>query len=256
VPNHITAGFPQDCTICHSTLNWTPSTFNHSTTAFPLTGAHIAVACVQCHTNNNYSGTLPTTCDGCHDSLYQKTATMGGSVPNHVAQGYPKTCDSCHTTTSWLGATFDHNTTGFPLTGAHITTTCNLCHTSSVRPPTDCYSCHTAQWQSTVNLGGSVPNHVAASQIPGTQFLTSACGTCHTTTNWLGATFTHNWWDVNHHGAGGICGTCHTNSSDYSVFVCSNGVCHARPGVDNRHQGNPQYVWSSGVTCYNCHKGG
>ncbi len=237
VPNHIAAGFPTDCSICHSTANWTTSTFNHSATTFPLTGAHATVACALCHVNGNYSGTLPTDCYSCHTTDWQSTATLGGSVPNHIASGYPTTCASCHTTASWLGATFNHNTTGFPLTGAHTTVACNLCHTSSNPPPTDCYSCHTADWQSTATLGGTVPNHVAASQVAGTPFVTSACSTCHTTTNWLGATFTHSWWPTNHGNAGGICGTCHTNSSDYSVFVCSNATCHPQSQINQTHRG-------------------
>jgi len=257
VPNHITAGFPTDCSICHSTANWTTSTFNHNTTTFPLTGAHATtVTCAQCHINGNYSGTLPTTCDGCHDPLYQSTATMGGAIPNHVALAYPKTCDSCHTTVAWTGAVFNHSTTGFPLTGAHVTVACNLCHTSSAVPPTDCYSCHTAQWQSTATMGGAVPNHLAA-DASAAGITTTACATCHTTTNWLGATFTHSWWNINHHNSGGLCATCHTSpSTTYTLFACSNGSCHTRPGIDNKHQGNGSYVWSSGVTCYACHKNG
>ena len=120
-----------------------------------LTGAHTTVACALCHVNGNYSGTLPTDCYSCHTAAWQSTTTLGGSVPNHITSGYPTTCASCHTTTSWLGAVFNHNATGFPLTGAHTTVACNLCHTSSNPPPTDCYSCHTAQWQSTATLGGN-----------------------------------------------------------------------------------------------------
>jgi hypothetical protein len=33
--------------------NWTTSTFNHATTAFPLTGYHLTMQCVQCHTSAN-----------------------------------------------------------------------------------------------------------------------------------------------------------------------------------------------------------
>jgi len=256
VPNHITAGFPQDCSLCHSTTNWTTSTFNHATTTFPLTGAHTTVACALCHVNGNYSGTLPTDCYGCHTAAWQSTTTLGGSVPNHITLGYPTACASCHTTTSWLGATFNHNATGFPLTGAHTTVACNLCHTTSNPPPTDCYSCHTADWNSTQTLGGTVPNHVAASQVAGTQFVTSACSSCHTTTNWLGATFTHSWWPTNHGNSGGICGTCHTNSTNYAVFVCSNGTCHPQTQINNTHKGVSSYVYSTGATCYACHKNG
>ena len=44
-PPHKSAGFPQDCTLCHSTTNWTSATFNHATTGFALTGAHTATQC-------------------------------------------------------------------------------------------------------------------------------------------------------------------------------------------------------------------
>jgi hypothetical protein len=254
VPNHITAGFPQDCTICHSTANWTTSTFNHSTTTFPLTGAHTTVACALCHVNGNYSGTLPTDCYSCHTADWQSTTTLGGSVPNHITSGYPTTCASCHTTTSWLGATFNHSTTGFPLTGAHLTVACNLCHTSSAVPPTDCYSCHTANWNSTATLGGTVPNHLAAdASVIG--IVPTACSTCHTTTNWLGATFTHSYFPTNHGNAGGICANCHTSpSTTYTAFQCTG--CHGNNNAANfSHPNVGGYVYNS-VNCYACHKNG
>jgi nitrate/TMAO reductase-like tetraheme cytochrome c subunit len=37
-PNHVSGGFPQDCTLCHSTAAWTPAVFDHSKTQFALTG--------------------------------------------------------------------------------------------------------------------------------------------------------------------------------------------------------------------------
>jgi hypothetical protein len=260
VPNHITAGFPQDCSICHSTLNWTTANFNHNNTPFRLTGAHMTVACNLCHTSTTPP---PTDCYTCHTVQWQSTTTLGGLVPNHITSGYPTTCATCHTTSSWLGATFDHNTTGFPLTGAHVSPplACNLCHTSSARPPTDCYSCHTAQWQSTATLGAMVPNHLAAdAALAGIVNTTTACSTCHNTTSWLGATFSHPWWGVNHGNAGGVCTTCHVSSEGtsgtYVIFMCSGSACHSPPRIDNTHQGNKSYVWSSGVTCYACHKNG
>ena len=254
VPNHITAGFPTDCSICHSTTNWTTSTFNHSTTTFPLTGAHTTVACALCHVGGNYSGTLPTDCYSCHTTDWQSTTTLGGSVPNHITSGYPTTCASCHTTTSWLGAVFNHSATGFPLTGAHITVACNLCHTSSAVPPTDCYSCHTAQWQSTQTMGGTVPNHLAADAST-IGIIPTACSTCHTTTNWLGATFTHNFFNINHGNSGGICANCHTSpSTTYTAFQCTG--CHGNNNAANFHHPNVGgYVYNS-VNCYACHKNG
>jgi len=255
VPNHITAGFPQDCSMCHSTSNWTTSTFNHNTTKFPLTGAHTAVLCATCHTDN-YAGTLATTCDGCHDALYVSTATMGGTVPNHVALTYPKTCDSCHTTTTWLGAVFNHASTGFPLTGAHATTACSLCHTSSAVPPTACSGCHMDKWLSTVNLGGQVPNHVAAALISSSGFSLAACSTCHNTTAWTGAVFPHSWFNINHgnNAAGGVCSVCHIVSGDYSQFQCT--VCHGNNNAANFHHPNVGGYAYNSAACYQCHSRG
>jgi len=265
IPNHITGGYPQTCESCHTTSSWLGAVFDHSSTGFTLTGMHISpvpTPCVSCHVNNNYTLTSAA-CYGCHIPAWQSTANLPG-IPNHITAGYPQTCESCHTTSSWLGAVFDHSTTGFALTGMHISpvpTPCISCHVSTARPPIDCYSCHTAQWLSTATLGGSVPNHMAAdASVAGILNTTAACSTCHNTTSWLTATFTHSWWSLNHGGAGGMCLTCHVNSSGpsatYAIPTCSNGGCHTRPGIDNRHQNNPNYVWSSGPTCYTCHKNG
>jgi hypothetical protein len=262
VPNHITAGFPTDCSICHSTANWTSSTFNHSTTGFALTGMHISplpTPCISCHVNNNYT-LNSAACYGCHVPAWQSTATIGGAVPNHITAGYPQTCESCHTTSSWLGAVFNHATTGFALTGMHVSpvpTPCTSCHITSAVPPIDCYSCHTAAWQSTATLGGQVPNHLAT-DATAALIVPASCATCHNTTSWLGATFTHSWWNVNHGNAGGICANCHTNSlgaaANYTVFQCTQ--CHGGNNAANfNHPGVSGYVYNS-INCYNCHKNG
>jgi predicted CXXCH cytochrome family protein len=239
-PNHVTSGFPTDCSICHSTSNWTSSTFNHSTGAFPLTGAHLTVPCAQCHTNNNYT-TVPTVCYSCHQADWNGTTN-----PAHAAAGFPTTCDTCHTTTSWAGATFNHNNTPFPLTGAHTTVACTSCHINNVfaGTPTDCYSCHKTDYTGTTN-----PNHVTANW-------PTTCATCHTTTAWLPATLAasyHTFFPINHGNSNGVCTTCHTNSSDYSVFTCTG--CHTAAATNPKHNGVSGYVYNS-TNCYACHKNG
>ena len=240
-PNHVTAGFPTDCSLCHSTTNWTSSTFNHATTAFPLTGAHLTVACSTCHVNNNYT-TLPTACYGCHQADWN-----GTNNPAHAAAGFPTTCDTCHTTINWSGATFNHNNTPFPLTGAHTTVSCILCHVNNVfaGTPTACYSCHQADFTGTTN-----PNHVTAGW-------PTTCTTCHTTTAWLPATLPasyHTFFPLTHGNANSVCATCHMNSSDYSVFQCTG--CHGSNNAANfQHPNVSGYVYNS-VNCYACHKNG
>ena len=241
VPNHVNAGFSQDCTQCHTTATWLNATFNHNATSFPLTGAHTSVACATCHTDN-YAGTLPTTCYGCHQKDFTNTANITG-VPNHVTLGYPQDCTVCHTTATWLNATFNHNNTPFPLTGAHVSVPCNSCHIGGVfaGTPTDCYSCHKADYAGTTN-----PNHAAAG-------FPTTCATCHTTTSWAGATFNHTWFPLNHGNANGVCSTCHTNPNDFSVFQCTN--CHTAAQTNPKHSGVSGYVYNS-INCYQCHKNG
>lgn len=239
-PNHASSGFPTDCSICHTTSGWSPSSFNHNNTAFPLTGAHTTVPCATCHVNNNYT-TLPTTCYGCHQKDWN-----GTTDPAHAAAGFPTTCDTCHTTSSWSGATFNHNNTPFPLTGAHVTVPCTKCHINNVfaGTPTDCYACHQADFTGTTN-----PNHVTAGW-------PTTCATCHTTTAWLPANLPaayHTFFPLNHGNANGVCATCHTNSSDYAVFQCTG--CHTASATNPLHTGVSGYVYNS-VNCYACHKNG
>jgi hypothetical protein len=234
-PNHAAAGFPQDCTLCHTTATWTGATFDHSKTPFPLTGKHTTVQCAQCHVGNKYVG-LSTACYSCHQAQYQGTTN-----PNHAAAGFPQDCSICHSTTTWSGATFDHNKTPFPLTGKHTTVACANCHVNNrfAGTPTDCYSCHQTVYNTTTN-----PNHVAAG-FPRT------CNTCHTTSTWAGATFNHTWFRLPHSNA--QCSDCHTNSANYTVFVCTN--CHTQAQTDPKHRGVKGYVYNS-LNCYQCHQRG
>ena len=236
-PNHKASGFPTDCSICHSTVAWIPASFDHSKTAFPLTGAHTSLACATCHVNNNFT-TLPTDCYSCHVKDFNSTTN-----PKHAAAGFPTTCNTCHTTVSWAGAVFNHNNTPFPLTGAHVSVACTSCHINNVfaGTPTDCFACHQAQYLGTTN-----PNHTTAG-------FPTTCATCHTTVAWTGATFNHTWFNMNHGGANGVCATCHTNSGNYTIFTCTN--CHSKTQTDSRHSGVSGYVYNS-VNCYACHRNG
>ena len=166
-PNHAQEGYPHSCEVCHSTNEWNETQFNHDATQFPLTGAHIATNCALCHVNGVYNGT-PTDCYACHQTNYDQTTT-----PNHVQAGFPTTCVACHSTTDW-DSQFDHNTTDFPLTGAHLTQACLACHADGVYngKPTDCVSCHQTDYDQT-----SDPNHAQAG-------FPTTCAACHTTTNW------------------------------------------------------------------------
>ena len=166
-PNHVQAGFPRDCLLCHSPLThaWSADAFDHS--FYPLTGGHTAVDCEACHTQG-YTNT-PTDCIACHRQDY--TATLD---PNHVANGFSENCEDCHSTAGWTPAAFDHNQTQFPLSGGHAISDCLACHAQGYNnTPTDCISCHREDYTATLD-----PNHVANG-------FSENCETCHSTVVWL-----------------------------------------------------------------------
>ncbi len=160
---------------------------------------------------------LPTTCYGCH-----QTDWNGTTNPNHAAAGFPTTCDTCHTTTAWTGATFNHNNTPFPLTGAHVNVDCNQCHINNVFAGTPTALLLLPQ--------GGLHRHDKSQS--------RDCGLAHHLHHlphhncWLPATLPasyHTFFPLNHGNANGVCATCHTNSSDYSVFPAPAATLRRRP---------------------------
>ena len=211
-PNHRQAAFPNDCTLCHTIVGWRPSTFDHGTTQFPLQGAHAGLSCSQCHFDGVYDG-KPTDCYSCHRKDYD-----GATDPNHRLAGFPTDCTLCHTgTTSWSGATYNHQSTGFPLTGAHTTLACAACHADGVYDgkSTACASCHQPDYDRTTD-----PNHRAAG-------FAATCQDCHTTVTWDGARFDHSGTSFPLTGAHVPlgCNSCHSdNVYDGKSTACAS--CH------------------------------
>jgi len=235
-PNHAQAQFPTDCTACHTTTTWTGANFNHNATAFPLTGAHVQATCAQCHGDGVYKG-KPTTCVSCHQPDYNNAKD-----PNHAQAQFSTDCTSCHTTTTWSGANFNHNTTAFPLTGAHVQLTCDQCHSDGVYrgKPTTCVSCHQTDFNNT-----TTPNHAQA------QFPTD-CTACHTTTTWTGAAFNHNNTAFPLTGAhlSATCAQCHGDG----VYKGKPTTCVSCHQTDYNNTTNPNHAQAQFPTdCTLCH---
>jgi len=53
-------------------------------------------------------------------------------------------CGLCHSAASWTEVKFNHDRTGFPLTGSHTEVTCKACHTIDFQKPLprSCTGCH------------------------------------------------------------------------------------------------------------------
>jgi hypothetical protein len=224
------------CLACHPTGS-AEGTFNHNTSAFPLTGAHATTDCIQCH-SNGYIGTSKF-CYSCHAAAFNQSTN-----PNHITSNFPNTCETCHSTTAWSPSTFDHTVT-YPLTGAHadIANNCGSCHQGNyVNTPNTCAGCHLPNYNTTSN-----PNH-AAINIP------TDCSTCHTTNpNWAPATFpTHNNYYVlagAHVPIANNCIDCHNSNYNSTPNTCVG--CHQ---ANYNQTTNPPHAASQfPTTCLDCH---
>lgn len=244
-PNHVTAQFSHECLTCHTNTAWKPSTFNHASTSFPLLGSHAAVSCGDCHKNGQFKGTT-TDCYACHLADF-----TGVTDPNHVTNQFDHNCLTCHSMNGWTPASFDHNKSGFPLTGAHVAASCANCHKNGTYSgtTTDCYTCHTSDYTSAAS-----PAHAAANY-------PKTCLTCHNTAAWKPSTFNHTPYfpigagDKHRPGRWTTCADCHTNPTNYKVFSCIDCHEHNKTSMDNEHRGRSGYVYES-ASCYRCHPTG
>jgi hypothetical protein len=229
-PRHAASGFSTDCTTCHGTTSWLGANFDHD--SFPLTAGHGGLDCASCHANGVYTG-LSSACVTCHRQDYDATVD-----PRHAASGFSTDCTTCHGTTSWLGANFDHTT--FPLTGAHRSLDCLLCHGDGVYAGRDatCHACHQQDYANTTN-----PNHTAAGY-------STDCTQCHDTSSFSGATFSHTSFALTG-GHGGLdCAACHGNGV-YSGLPSDCVFCHQD---DFNATTNPRHGTAGfGTDCASCH---
>ncbi|MBK9416954.1 MAG: hypothetical protein IPN62_06585 [Flavobacteriales bacterium] len=233
-PNHVTAGFPTDCALCHDEGNWNTATFDHNTTAFPLTGQHTTVDCMQCHANG-FVGT-PTNCDACHMADYTGTVE-----PNHTQAQFSTDCTQCHTADGWTPSSYDHmNATGFALNGSHANVNCNQCHASGyTNTPNTCEGCHLPDYNATTD-----PNHVTAG-------FPTDCALCHDEGNWNTATFDHNTtaFPLTGQHTTVDCMQCHANG-----FVGTPTNCDACHMADYNATTAPNHAQSGFPTdCAQCH---
>jgi hypothetical protein len=126
-----------ECATCHSVERFVPSLFtvqSHQRTRFPLGGAHLAVACNQCHTRSQNVTRFrfeSLQCAGCHRDPHRGETARYGS------------CETCHRVEGWRGIAFDHARTGFVLDGAHARAACGSCHRNGFKGvPRQCAACH------------------------------------------------------------------------------------------------------------------
>ena len=156
---------------------WSPASIDHNKTKFPVTGAHVTVACAQCHTKG-YTGTS-TVCVDCHWAKFNATTN-----PNHKTLGISTDCKLCHTTNlGWQPATFASHNTYYVITGAHTSIKdCNTCHKGIYNGST-----HLRLVLDVIRL--IIMRRPIKSQ---SRKLSTTCEQCHSQTAWSPASIDHN----------------------------------------------------------------
>jgi hypothetical protein len=199
-----------NCLQCHNYSDWKTisfSTFDHSTTRYPLTGLHIQVACQQCHTPGGdkqprYTGIAFGSCTDCHADPHRG--------------GFSQTCQSCHSPAGWnkisapgLGRAFDHSQTKFPLRGRHAEVQCVQCHAGGDFKKAlafqKCSDCHRPDFH-----GGQFAGRAGGSE----------CSSCHTVDGFKPSTF-----GLKEHAA-----TAYPLQGKHAALQC--GQCHIPKGKD------------------------
>ncbi len=191
----------KDCAACHTETRFTPVVFTlaaHDSTRFPLTGAHRAIPCSACHAllpgAAPHSGQLrfriaDLACASCHrdphGGQFAGRRVPGSGAVLAVEASARIACTPCHVTDAWRPARFDHDSTRYPLRGAHRTLACAKCHVAPARGRPVRY----AGLPLTCNGAGChVDPHAGqfANRARG-----SECTSCHTEAAWSALVFDH-----------------------------------------------------------------
>jgi hypothetical protein len=209
------------CEDCHSVDRFRPAKYTltaHARTRFPLTGAHFAVACIDCHTKRPERPTTVAykfgdlSCEACHQDPHGgQFRTVVAAKPAPASLG----CVSCHDAGTWRNLSqFDHSATRFPLTGGHRGVACDLCHKATALSTglrraafrnltTRCAGCHE-------------DIHVGQFRV-GTQ--QQECDSCHNNVRWRVAGFDHSKTSFLLTGAHAqvACKDCHKNKREVNA---------------------------------------
>jgi hypothetical protein len=114
----------KSCQYCHATTSWVENHFDHSSTAFELSGAHAEQECMACHVSEDnthrYAGFagLSPACASCHENVHRRQFERNGVTD----------CARCHGFDNWWIGDFDHDKTAFKLEGRHAEIACSACH--------------------------------------------------------------------------------------------------------------------------------
>jgi hypothetical protein len=232
------------CLRCHP--DGTQFTREAHAPRFPISrgAAHGILFCGDCHqVPFDYTS---YTCISCHRHRQGLSdSTHAGLVAYHYES---PACLQCHPASQVI--TREDHDTFFPIVaGDHAPFNCNDCHDllGDYRRFT-CISCHDH---------GADPMSSAHAAIPGYQYASDACRSCHPRGGTMTLAQHQTLFPIS---AGAVhapltCVDCHTTPLVFSAFSCVSCHDHAQALMDPPHVGLPGYQYSSSA-CLECHPQG
>lgn len=127
--------FGGSCEQCHSVQTWRKAGFDHDReTRFPLRGGHRSLSCRQCHTGDQSSERIDSSCVACH------------RADDDHDGGFGPRCARCHSPQGWKKTKFDHRRDAkLELEGRHRKLPCTACHRGTLQSEKlerRCTTCH------------------------------------------------------------------------------------------------------------------
>jgi len=191
------AGAPDEnrCEKCHDVKGFKPAHFalaRHKETRFPLSGAHMAVLCADCHKPVSEGSPTPVkyrfedrSCTACHQDPHR--GQFRERMEAKRADGTVAGCEACHTTATWKQLNrFDHSKTTFPLFGAHRGVACADCH----RPPALETNLKNVDFRAAPKQCSGCHNDPHAGQFAARKDAAD-CSGCHNSARWKPSEFDH-----------------------------------------------------------------
>ncbi len=236
-----------DCAKCHVESSFLSlkdmDFFDHSVTDYPLEGQHLEVDCRKCHVERFSTPIDFSACNKCHNDYHQGEFATNGVSPD---------CVECHSLENGFEFSLytieQHQTSSFPLEGAHMATPCFACHISEednrwtfVDLGSSCVDCHEDFHDSYISVN-YYPNQ--------------DCTVCHINDAWNFVTFDHNVtnWPLEGRHLEVDCRSCHFETSENDNIISQKFINLENQCASCHENVHDELFAINGVTdCNRCH---
>jgi hypothetical protein len=248
----------QNCTQCHTTEDFVNRLkFDHSTTSYPLEGAHGNVKCEECHkpTAQTIQLTKPNThridkktwpekedfkISQFKFTSFKKEECLTCHVDYHQGQLGNK-CLDCHTIQSWKKPHFVHNKqSSFVISGKHEEVKCAKCHL----PIKNAMVSYKGNQVRVIRFKPISSQCITCHQDAHAGAFGNKCSSCHVDRGWKVTKDFHKNFTLSGVHFSLSCNECHSNGRKLSGMSEHCIVCHAK---DDVHSGTLPH-------CQDCHR--